>query len=532
MLIISLISFIVTIPIFSYKISPIFFSRITSIILIYSALLSYNCYNYDWLASGINIPIFSGLFNITIITLSIEIFILFIGAFILYNWGPRITNKFISDSNYNSNSNSNKNITIVPTINEFFILILFNIIGRTIFISSNDIISIYLSIELQSFAIYIIATLYRNSESATYAGLKYYLLGGLSSTIILLGCRFIYSYTGITQFENLYILIQVINDNIDNISILSINNSIIFAIVLISFGFLFKIAAAPIHNWAPDVYDGTPTIITIWLIIIPKISIFIFILEIISKFTYIINYLSNLILICSFLSIIIGSIVGLSQYRIKRLFTYSTINHIGFILLRLSINTEISIYSFLFYLIQYSITNLNIFRIVLAFGYIRNKNKNNLNNNKIINTNKNYLIEMEYLEEFKRQFINNPILSISFCICLFSIAGVPPLIGFFAKQRVLYTSIHNNYYFISIICILISVISAFYYLKIVRLIFFDKDNNTNNNNTNTNIYNYQSITNIHSILISILTIFIILFIFEPSILINSCNIIALSIFNN
>lgn len=317
---------------------------------------------------------------------------------------------------------------------------------------------------------------------------------GLSSAFILLGTAIIYSYTGLTQFESIYSLIEV-----------NINNAIIWGIFFIAIGFLFKIAASPLHNWAPDVYDGVPTIITIWLSTIPKIALLIFLVEIQSGINFDINIWKNLLLISSILSLIIGSIVGLSQYRIKRLLAYSTISHIGFILLSLSINTEQSIESFIFYIIQYSLTNITIFIVLLAFGYTIK------------------LKDIEFIDELKGQFKNNPLLSFSISICLFSIAGIPPMIGFFAKQMVLYSSIINDYYFISLIAIIVSVISASYYLKIIRIIYFDNLNITT-------IYN-ESISNIHSYIISIFTFIITLFVIQPNIILNSTKLIALSIFN-
>ena len=202
---------------------------------------------------------------------------------------------------------------------------------------------------------YILSTLYRDSESATSAGLKYFLLGSLSSCIILLGSGIVYSYTGLTQLESIYNIVSV-SDNTQILQGLSLG------LVLIIIGYLFKVSAAPLHNWAPDVYDDSPTIVTIWLTIMPKISILMFLLEIQSQIgnsliTIFSFSLKNLLLISSLLSLLIGTIVGLAQLKIKRLLAYSTISHIGFILLALAINTEQSIDSFLFYIIQYSITN-------------------------------------------------------------------------------------------------------------------------------------------------------------------------------
>jgi NADH-ubiquinone oxidoreductase chain 2 len=166
------------------------------------------------------------------------------------------------------------------------------------------------------------------------------------------------------------------------------------------------------------------------------------------------------------LSLIIGSVVGLAQNRIKRLLAYSTISHIGFILLALAINTVQSIDSFIFYIIQYIITNLNIFLIIIALGYIINKTNN--------------IKDIRYISEFKGQFYHNPLIILSFSICLFSMAGVPPLIGFFSKQYVLYSAIQNGYYFIAFVAIFVSVISASYYLKIIKTFFIDFEQDKSN----------------------------------------------------
>jgi len=355
MLSIGLLSLIIAVPLFSYRISPSLFNRLTCIILLYSGYLAYNALHHQTIGSGIGI--YSGLFHVTAVSQGIETFLLCIGAILLLGWAPVMK---ISTGHAN---------TTVPTVSEYSLLILFTTIGASLLVSSSDIVSMYLCIELQSFAVYILATLYRNSESATAAGLKYFLLGGLSSALILLGTALIYSYTGVTQFESIYALTSVGGDD-------EYVAAVVFGLLLVGIGFLFKVAAAPLHNWAPDVYDGTPTVVTAWLSTIPKISIFIFLLELQTglegSFESLslelgdtsVNVWKNLLLITSLLSLVIGTVLGLSQYRIKRLLTYSTISHVGFLLLALSMNTQESIESLLFYIIQYSLTNVNVFLVI------------------------------------------------------------------------------------------------------------------------------------------------------------------------
>ena len=471
-------------PSLNKNIRSILYARISSIIFIYAGALALNAFYIQSIGSGIGI--YSGLFQVTAITQLLDVFILIIGALILISW-PAL----------------NK----ISYSGEYSIVVLFSTFGASLLLSSSDLISMYLSIELQSFGVYILTTLYRDSESATSAGLKYFLLGSLSSCIILLGSGLVYSYSGLSNLEGIYNLITV-SENTQILQGLSLG------IVLIVIGYLFKVSAAPFHNWAPDVYDDSPTIVTIWLTIMPKISILIFLLEIQSQIgnslITIFSYsLKNLFLISSLLSLIIGSIVGLAQSRIKRLLAYSTISHIGFILLALAINTEQSIDSFLFYIVQYSITNLNTFLIIIALG---------LKSNNILESIK----DIKYITELKGLFFNNPLLSLSLTICLFSMAGIPPLLGFFSKQFVLYSAMQSEYYFIGLIAIITSVISASYYLKIIKVLHTeDKEED---------VTFKGSLSSVHSFTISTLTLFILLFILKPSILLNSTQLLALSLF--
>ena len=506
-------------------ISPILFTRLTSIIFLFSGALSYNALYIQSIGSGLSI--YSGLYQVTVLSQSFDLVIFILASLILIPWSNNI--KSVVESKLNT-----EKLTFLPSISgplvkEYSLIVLFSTLGSSLLLSSGNLLSMYLSIELQSFGVYILASIYRDSESATNAGLKYFLLGGLSSCLILLGCVLIYSYTGVINFEDIYsLLVSASGLNNDISTILQLG------LILIFIGFLFKIAAAPFHNWAPDVYNDVPSIVTTWLTIMPKIAIIILASEIISTInldvlssqigTYNFNLIKNLLLISSFLSLIIGTIVGLAQTKIKRLLAYSTISHIGFLLLALSINTEESLESLLFYLIQYSFTNLNIFLIILSFGYILKRNI--LNNNSSDNSASSSDINL--ISELKGQFISNPLLSLSMAISLFSMAGIPPLLGFFAKAGVLYSSTQNGYYFISLVAIIVSVISAYYYLQIIRVMHFDNVDITNNNTAGLNPN--LTVTNTHSFIISILTLSIILFILKPSILLNSIHLMALNIF--
>jgi NADH-ubiquinone oxidoreductase chain 2 len=433
---------------------------------------------------------------------------------------------------------------------EYPLIILFCIIGAIFLMSSFDIISIFLSIELQSYALYLICSIYRNSESSISAGLTYFLLGGLSSCIILLGISLLYINSGSTNLENLYIInnisdifTQSLSNNYNNIFIDFIINkdNILFieiyssiftqylylqiSLVIMSVGFLFKISSAPFHFWSPDVYDAIPTIVTTFVAIIPKISITIFLYKLIyytSSDIISLPWINNIIL-SSILSLIIGSILGLTQYRIKRLYAYSTISHLGFILLGLSINNLESSKAMFFYIIQYSVSNLNAFIILICITYtLRNYtiNKNNIN---IKDTNYS---PIQLLSQLKGYFNINPLIGISLSITLFSFAGIPPLIGFFAKQMILTAAINNGFIITTFIAIITSVISAVYYLVIVKMIFFDKSNFLLIHEELLDKKNYSYIiSSFYSFTISTFTLLIILFIFFDQEILKLINII-------
>ena len=482
MLSITLISFILAIPIFAKKISATVFSRIAAIVFVYSAVLTWNSLYYLPLSQG-GVGLYSGLFHVTTITLGFQILLFMVGAILQFGWAPSIYNQLNfgnSKVGIERSLNINPNFVHMNTIHEHSLIVLFSVLGGCILISSYNFVSMYMGIELQSFAAYILCTLYRNSQSSTAAGLKYFLLGSLASAIILLGTAVIYAGTGITNFEDLATLISVgeMNSATNFVSL-----SIAGGILLIGIGYIFKVGAAPLYNWSPDVYDGVPTVITSWVSTMPKIGILVFLLNLSfivtgydiswystitgsvgSLYTTYAKPFQTLLLVSSVLSFLVGSIVGLSQVRIKRLLTFSTINHVGFLLLALAVSTEESVEAFAFYLIQYSLTNVNTFLTLLAFGYMT----------KGILQNKSNVREFVLLDDLKGQFYKNPLLVISFAVSLFSMAGIPPLMGFFAKQMVLY-SVSYSYSYISIVAIITSVIGASYYLKIVQLMFFQKD---------------------------------------------------------
>lgn len=550
----------------------ILYSRATITILLISSFIAYDNLFFLFLNKGIGI--FSGLFTTTATTNVFHIFIFLISSVILLltSFYPRKVwlKEYSSPDRLLFTKLIYYRTLIVNKMGEQFkiieysLIILFIVTGSVFLISTSDLVSIFLSIELQSYGLYLLSTIYRDSEPATSGGLMYFLLGGLSSCFILLGTALLYANSGTTNLDSLYIITSISNASKDNLTTLVYwykSYYIHISLLFMAVGFLFKVSAAPFHFWSPDVYDAIPTIVTTFVAIIAKISIFIFLLELVhytSKSMFDMDFSwTTTLLFSSLLSLVIGTVVGLTQSRIKRLFAFSTISHVGFILLGLSIHTVESTQAFMFYLIQYSISNLNAFILLITIGYslycyvyntesASEKEKSDEINNNLHDVNNS---PIQLIDQLKGLYYINPILSLSLAITLFSFAGIPPLIGFFGKQMILSAAIDNGYIFMSLVAILTSVISAVYYLAIIKQIFFDKpDYKINNELTNLNaegliaekstISKKVSITINNIVLssslslsISIITLVVALFIFIPEELLNLANILALILFN-
>lgn len=461
----------------------ILYSRISSIILLYSMIVSFIAYEITMLGKGLGL--YGGLIHSTVKTYFFQHFILFLTLIIgnLTAFYPRkviieqyssLYKRLFYSFIYKSTSILNKMGEQFKII-EYSLMLLFVVCGALFLISSSDLVTVFITLEFQSYALYLICTFYRNSESSTAGGLMYFLLGGLSSCFILLATGFLYVNSGATALDNLYIVNNIGNNTLDFFTYWYNSYYINTSLLIMSVGFLFKVSAAPFHFWSPDVYDAIPTIVTTFVTIIAKISILILLLELVyytSKSVFNFNWTSSLI-ISSILSLVIGTVLGLTQTRIKRLFAYSTISHIGFILLGLSINSVESIQAFMFYLIQYSISNLNVFIILLSIGYLfycyNYKGKEDYNNLQ----DKNYS-PVQYINQLKGYFYINPLLALCLSVTLFSFIGVPPLLGFFGKQMILSAALDSGYIFISLVAILTSVIGAGYYLVVIKQIYFYK----------------------------------------------------------
>ena len=510
----------------------ILFNRVAIIALIYCILQ--DMVSLSIVSKGIGLH--GGLLHITNITQIFHIFIFFITILILQLtsfhprkvWIPEYSSFFELVNTrlvYYRTKIINKMGEHLKII-EYPLIILFVNLGAVFLISTNDLVSIFLSIELQSYGLYIISTIYRNSEFSTTGGLIYFFLGGLSSCFILLGTALLYANSGTTNLDGLYIINSI--SDFSDMTYWYKPYYINFALLVFSIGFLFKVSAAPFHFWSPDVYDAIPTIVTTFVALIAKISIFIFLLELVY---YTSNNFSDLnwtfsLIISSLFSLIIGTVVGLTQFRIKRLFAYSTISHVGYMLLALGISSIESTQAFIFYLTQYTLSNLNAFIILIAIGFsFYRYTSNNKEHKELLDKNNSPL---QLINQLRGYYFINPLLAISFAITIFSFMGIPPLVGFFGKQMVLSAALDKGYIFITLIAILTSVVGVVYYLTIIKEIFFYsptyKINPILNNLTITGkiepsskevIIKHDNITisSPMAFIISVITLIILLFIF-------------------
>ena len=326
---------------------------------------------------------------------------------------------------------------------EYPVIVLASTLGMILMISSYDLIIFYLALELQSLCLYILASFKRDNESSTEAGLKYFVLSALASGLLLYGCSLIYGFTGSTNFE-------IISENLDKN-----NTGAVFGIVFIIVGLAFKVSAVPFHMWTPDVYEGSPTSITSFFALVPKIAA----ITVFIRFMYVpfINVISHWQLIVIFLSIpsmVLGAVAAIGQNNIKRLMAYSSIGHMGYALAGLAPGTNEGIQSTIIYLTIYLVMNLG------AFGCIFMMKREN--------------IFYENISDLSGLSKNHPMLAFSFLIVLFSLAGIPPLAGFFAKFYIFMSVIEAEMYLLAIIGLLTTVISAFYYIRIIKVIYFDK----------------------------------------------------------
>ncbi len=330
---------------------------------------------------------------------------------------------------------------------EYSILIVFAVLGMMMMISANDLIALYVGLEMQSLSLYVIAAFQRDDTRSTEAGLKYFVLGAVASGMLLYGSSLIYGFTGTTNFDQLNAVFQAGHEG-------GVNIGVIFGIVFILAGLAFKVSAVPFHMWTPDVYEGAPTPVTAFFSVAPKIAaLALFIRVMVGPFGALLAEWQQIVVFISVASMLLGAFAAINQRNIKRLMAYSSIGHVGYALIGLAVGNEAGIRGMLVYLAIYLFMNIGTFACILC---MRRGDK-----------------MVEDIDDLAGLGKTHPMLALAFGVFMFSMAGIPPLAGFFGKLYIFLPAIEEGLYGLAVIGVLSSVVAAFYYLRIVQIIYFE-----------------------------------------------------------
>ncbi|MGQ9365197.1 NADH-quinone oxidoreductase subunit NuoN [Azospirillum sp. ST 5-10] len=329
---------------------------------------------------------------------------------------------------------------------EFPVLMLFATLGMMMMISANDLISLYVGLETQSLALYVIAAFRRDSARSAEAGLKYFVLGALSSGLLLYGASLVYGFAGTTSFDRIAGLFG---------GGAHASTGVVIGLVFVAAGLAFKISAVPFHMWTPDVYEGAPTPVTAFFAVAPKIAaVALFTRLLIEPFGHLLEQWQQIVIVASVLSMILGSFAAIVQTNIKRLMAYSSIGHVGYALVGLATGTEVGVRGVLIYMAIYLFMNVGTFGVILC-----------------MKQNGRMVEEVKDLGGLAR---TNPMLAAAMAIFMFSMAGIPPMAGFFGKLYVFLAAIEAQLYTLAVIGVLTSVVGAYYYLRIIKIMYFDE----------------------------------------------------------
>jgi len=397
---------------------------------------------------------------------------------------------------------------------EYYIIFLFSVFATLLLVSAADLLSVYLSVEMQSLSFFVLASFKRNSVFSSEAGLKYFIMGSFISGVLLFGCSILFGSLGTLSFPNLKILLSfpLIGEEA------LYNNMVLIGALCLIVVFLFKVAAAPFHFWMPDVYEGSPLSSTIIFSIIPKLAIFYLFLKWLSIIEGL-NDIKEILIISGLLSTLIGSFFALRQKRLKRLVVYSSIGQIGFLILGASVINSDSFGNVYFFLIVYLLTSFLLwFLISLSF---------------------NFSAEVAYFDDVKKVnplflsnlsslFNVNQSWALSNLLIFFSFAGIPPLLGFFAKFLIFFSLIRADYYWSSFWLLLLSIISVFYYLRVLKIIFFEKLSVTKLNSSQI-VFNSSSI-DFDCLILSFFLLLLLFLFFYPSCLLLITSLITFNFF--
>jgi len=339
---------------------------------------------------------------------------------------------------------------------EFLALLMIATTGGMVLISANDFLTFYLGLELQALSLYLLAALNRSSAKSSEAGMKYFILGCLTSGILLFGISLIYGFSGTTNFSALMQLYHQPN------TIPEIPVGVMFGFVLVITAMFFKVSAAPFHMWSPDVYEGSATISATFFATVAKFTALMALLRLFYHLIIGWNGIENIFIFSAIISLAVGSLGAIFQKNIKRLFAYSSIGHVGFILLGMSVLSRIGFNASVLYILIYAIISIGSFgflNLLISANYDKESDEEN---EKIFN-----ISSLSGLSK------TNPFMAFSLAALMFSTAGIPPLAGFFSKFFILTSLLAQGYLALSILAVLFSVISAYYYLRIVKIMYFD-----------------------------------------------------------
>ena len=327
---------------------------------------------------------------------------------------------------------------------EYPVLVIIATLGMLLMISANDLIAVYLGLELQSLSLYVVAAINRDSLKSTEAGLKYFVLGALSSGMLLYGMSLVYGFTGQTSFPGIAAALQAGEPSL----------GVIFGLVFVIAGFAFKVSAVPFHMWTPDVYEGAPTPVTAFFAAAPKVAAMaLFVRAMVGPFAPVTAEWQQVVTFISVASMLLGAFAAIGQRNIKRLMAYSSIGHVGFALVGLAAGTETGVQGVIIYLLIYVAMTLGTFAVILSMR--RGEEM------------------VENIDDLAGLSRTSPVMAFMLAMLLFSLAGIPPLAGFFAKFYVFLAAIEAGLYVLSVIGVLASVVGAYYYLRIVKIMYFD-----------------------------------------------------------
>lgn len=328
---------------------------------------------------------------------------------------------------------------------EYSVLVLLATLGMMIMVSANDLMVLYVGLELQSLALYVVAAMKREDRRASEAGLKYFVLGALSSGMLLYGASLVYGFTGTTQLDLIVAAISL-----DTRSV-----GLIFGMVFLLAGIAFKISAVPFHMWTPDVYEGAPTPVTAFFSAAPKVAAMALFIRVTTvSFGPITHDWQQIVIFLSIASMVLAAFAAIGQNNLKRLLAYSSIGHVGFALVGLSAGTAVGVEGVAVYMAIYVAMTVGIFACILA---LRTENG-----------------PVETITELAGLSQRRPFVAAMIAILMFSLIGLPPLAGFFAKWQVFLAAVEQNLFILAIIGVLASAVSAFYYLRIVKVMYFDE----------------------------------------------------------